>query len=81
MYSRTSACATSSCKRPPPISNHRYKTPKFRPVKALQRESLVNKHLSSATATTFGDDDFITMSFHLSRPPLAKDLLWFDSRK
>ena len=70
-------CATPSRKRPPPISNHRRKTPKFGPVKALQRESLVNNHLSQATATTFGDDDFII--FHMSRPPLAKDLLWFDS--
>ena len=39
-------CATTYRKRTPPISDPKCKTPEFGPVKALQLEPLVNKHLS-----------------------------------
>ena len=39
-------CATTSRKRAPPISDPKCKTPEFDPVKALQLEPMVNKHLS-----------------------------------
>ena len=36
--------ATTSCKRPPPISDRQSKTPKFSQSKALKLEPLVNDH-------------------------------------
>ena len=55
-------CGTTSCKRPPPTSDHGSKPPKTFPVKALQLESVVKALKLKRKGTTSGGPPLLVIA-------------------